>query len=117
MSRISQVAEAADKKPALKLVLDVNPDFKGNRAFVDSVAPGTAPAQERLKEYFKDRGIRYFAVSDVSDTDELAAAVGDYVQGNLGNAEQFALSYDRKPSDLNDAIEPVADVFAGLYTP
>jgi hypothetical protein len=117
MFRIAKVAEAAAANTQLRLVLDANPDYSGNKAFIDATAPGEAPAQERLKTYFRDRGIRYYAVTNISDTDELATAIGDYVQSNLGTAEQFAISFDRKPSDLADAIEPVADAFAGLYTP
>lgn len=117
MYRIAKVAEAAAQNTDLKLILDANPDFTGNKAFIDAAAPGDAPAQERLKSYFRDRGIRYYAVTGISDTDELTSAIGDYVQSNLGSTEQFAISFDRKPSDLADAIEPVADAFAGLYTP
>lgn len=114
MSRIASGAEATAHNSEVRVVIDINPDFRANTAFVDQHAPGDARPQTRLKQYFAEKGIQYFSVSNVGTTDELSDAIRDYVGNNIGESEQFLVICDRVPGNMDSVLGPLNEQFAGI---
>lgn len=116
MSRIEEGISKATGDSTVKVIIDINPDYRENTQFVDSHAPGEIRAQARLKSFLDARGIRYFAVGDVTSSSEMAEAIKDYVGNNLGEADKFVVVCDRKPGDLDKVLGPLQDQFAGIFS-
>lgn len=116
MSRIEEGISKAAGDSSVKVIIDINPDYRENTQFVDSHAPGEIRAQARLKSFLDARGIRYFAVGDVTSSVEMADVIKDYVGNNLGETDKFVVVCDRKPGDLNTVLGPLQDQFAGIFS-
>lgn len=116
MSRIEKGVSKATGEPAVKVIIDINPDYRENTALVDQVAPGEFRPQARLKQYLDNKGIRYFAVGDVTSSQEMAEAIADYVGNNLGENDQFVVVCDRKPGDLDKILGSLQPQFAGIFS-
>lgn len=116
MSRIASGVTRAIGSPAVKVLIDMNPDIKSNTQYANQVCPGDTRAQARLKSYLGERGIHYFAVTDVNSSEDLTTVINDYAATNLGENDEFVLVWDRIPSDLVPTLGPLATQFAGIFS-
>ncbi|MDZ7908985.1 MAG: hypothetical protein U5N10_12695 [Gemmobacter sp.] len=107
--------EEATNSSSVKVIIDVNPDFVANaHAMIKSVRAEMRP-QQRYK-YLSERGIQYFAVSDVNNGDQLGDVVFDYAATNLGVADKFVLVCDRVPSNLTNLLGGLENQFAKFFS-
>lgn len=116
MSRIAKGVEEATNSSSVKVIIDVNPDFVANAQYADQVCPGEVRPQQRLKQYLSERGIQYFAVSDVNNSDQLGDVVFDYAATNLDVDDKFVLVCDRVPSNLTNLLGALETQFAGIFS-
>lgn len=109
MPRIQTGLDKAKQDPEVVLVLDLNPDLRGNQRFVrDAVGSGGDP-QERLKQHLRSQGVDYYAVHGLEDSRGIRRAVHDFVGNHLPEGKRFVVLADREPLNLGDAL--------GLYEP
>mgnify|MGYP001394970466 CR=1 FL=1 len=114
MSRIASGAELVATNPDVRVVIDINPDLRANTAFVDAQNPGDDRPQVRLKQFFAERGVAYFHVSDVNTTDEITDTINDYVGGNIAAEDRFLVVCDRVPANFQGLLGPLGEQFAGI---
>ena len=115
MQRLYTAIQRCEVDQSVRVVLDVNPNHFENRNYIDSIFPGEARSHERIKEYFRGRGVHYFAVDGINDANDLQAVVFDYVSNNTHPGDRFVMMFDRTPSNLNELLGSYSASLAGFY--
>ena len=115
MQRLQTAVAACCNDPSIRVVLDINPDHWENLAYINAALPGEFLAHDRIKELFRQRNVKYFAVDEVSEAFELQSAVEDFVVNNTVAGERFVLMLDRNPINLPEILGPTYQALAGCY--
>lgn len=115
MPRIHSGLAQAQQDPDVVLVLDLNPDLRGNQKYVrDHVGSGGDP-QERLKQHLRAQGMDYYSVTGLEDSRGIRRAVHDFIGNHLPEGKRFVVLADRQPLALEDALGLYAPQCAGYF--